>query len=114
MFLERIPKIHLQPRQTLKLPCHGIRQHKKSCFTIVCLTKCCLNLKLPSLYDLLGFFMLLYLPVMGGYYASETAQEVKGRFRDLNQQKHAVSRLFFLYRRHLSLPQMCMFFIASE
>lgn len=37
-------------------------------------------------YDLLGFLLLLYIPAMGGYYALETVQEMKGLFRKLNQQ----------------------------
>lgn len=46
-------------------------------------------------YDLLGFLLLLYIPAMGGYCALETAWEVKGLFRKLNQENQAVSRLFF-------------------
>lgn len=73
-----------------------------------------IGFNLWSFYDLLGFLLLHYLPAMGGYYALETAQVMMGLFRKLNQQNHTVPRLFFLYRRHLSLPQMSIFFIASR
>lgn len=46
-------------------------------------------------YDLLEFLLLLYIPAMGGYYDLETAQEMRGLFRKLNQQNQAFSRFFF-------------------
>lgn len=47
-------------------------------------------------YDLLGFLLLLYIPAMGGYYALETAQEMKALLRKLNQQNlKKLSPVFF-------------------